>query len=657
MTISVLDTFQAWQQALESRGAAQRPLKNLRTALKLYVFEGLGLNTRPLKPADFEQFCDQWSVKQWVDALSKLPVESLVDQTVTESGQLLGVGQLCPSVQFGPSVMALFDRQFDAAVALRLTSRQTKRNYRAVLGQYLQWLVTQVWWQELFPPQLPELLPAVPRGLKRPRFRRQHSCYSLKTDQLPESLKEELAAFKDFRLTGGKQALKQRLRQQRSLGQHRESVHPRLNCVKEGSFEHKEKPFLLLFLGWCVNVRGEALAALSLDAVTDLEQLEDYVEWLVEQRHRTHCVGVQIVSIGIAVAKWKTYGQVQRRDWSDIPLIQELRELQSFFQEQYKKEQAAALTIKWKTKELTHAEARQAVQYLRQLCASHRSSISPKTGKRVRDHQRTDAVVVRAWMVHLIVKLLVYLPVRQQEIRQYRSGITLFRELETDGQPFYSALVTEHKLKSKTGEDRRYKLPAVLTQDLDDWLHIWRPKAVQAATSPALWLAFWGHEADSLEKLEQRLQAARANAPSYPSQSTPASIRRLEQRVSNLQKLIAARESAKANFETADPFFFRFGALGYRHKFGQPLESEGVYVMVRQSMATATEALFGRACWLNPHALRHVAAKHIRQIHGNKEALALLMGHSCKMADDYAKQILTDYEETLDVVDDWWKAP
>jgi hypothetical protein len=113
-------------------------------------------------------------------------------------------------------------------------------------------------------------------------------------------------------------------------------------------------------------------------------------------------------------------------------------------------------------------------------------------------------------MSHLIVKILVYLPVRQQEIRQYRADVSLFRELDPQGQPFYVALITDHKLKSKTGENRRYKLPAVLTQDLDDWLQLWRPKAVQAVTSPTCWLAFWGHQADSLEKLQQRLEAAQA---------------------------------------------------------------------------------------------------------------------------------------------------
>jgi hypothetical protein len=48
-------------------------------------------------------------------------------------------------------------------------------------------------------------------------------------------------------------------------------------------------------------------------------------------------------------------------------------------------------------------------------------------------------------------------------------------------------------------------------------------------------------------------------------------------------------------------------------------------------------------------------AKHIRQIGGDKDTLALLMGHSTKMGDAYAKQILTDYDETLGFVDAWWE--
>jgi hypothetical protein len=97
MTFSVLQTFSAWQQALGARGQSPLALKNLRTALKLYVFEAIKLNTRSLKPADFERFCDQWSIKQWVEALPKLLVEPLVDSAVAESGQLLSVGHRAPA--------------------------------------------------------------------------------------------------------------------------------------------------------------------------------------------------------------------------------------------------------------------------------------------------------------------------------------------------------------------------------------------------------------------------------------------------------------------------------------------------------------------------------------------------------------------------------
>jgi hypothetical protein len=37
----------------------------------------------------------------------------------------------------------------------------------------------------------------------------------------------------------------------------------------------------------------------------DLDRLEDYNEWLVKERQRTHSIGVALVQFAIAVTKWK----------------------------------------------------------------------------------------------------------------------------------------------------------------------------------------------------------------------------------------------------------------------------------------------------------------------------------------------------------------
>jgi hypothetical protein len=79
--------------------------------------------------------------------------------------------------------------------------------------------------------------------------------------------------------------------------------------------------------------------------------------------------------------------------------------------------------------------------------------------------------------------------------------------------------------------------------------------------------------------------------------------------------------------------------------------------MVNRAIATATLALFGEARWTNPHALRHIAEKHIRQIGKSHiaHAFGTLVGHSKQMGDEYAAQITSEYELTEDIVDNWWE--
>jgi hypothetical protein len=643
-TYSIHKTLQLWEQSLIERESNSALLKNLRSALKLYSFEGLGWETREMTKSVFERFCMKLSLEQWVQTL-------LQSQTNNEiEGEL--VLSLDSIAQFVNLALTSFDHQFDTAVTLGLTSPQTKRNYRSVLGRYLKWMVAQVWWYELFPQQLPEVLPEIPRGLQKPKFYRRGSLYGLRENQLPAHLVEELAEFREFRVTGGKKAFRKRLRQGKDIS---ESRRPKLTPVNESSFERNEWRFILLFLGWCVNVNGDSLNDLSLNHLIDLERLQDYVDWTVEERQRSHCNALHVVKVSIAIAKWRTYSKTQRRNWSDIPIIQDLRDLHGFCDEEYQREKLSNLEEKWSNKELTHAEARQVVQYLRLTCASHRGVVSKDTGKRIKGTKRSDVVIVRAWQTYLIVKLLVYLPVRQQEIRQLKLGSTLFRKVDENGHPFYVALITDHKLKSKTQKNRHYRLPSILTQDLDDWLGVWRPKAVQAVASRDKWLDFFGHKPQTVERLQRLLEAARKGRIRRSIKAPQRYRQDIERRTRSLQKLVAMRETAKSNLETSDSLFFRFGSRGDFENFGQPLSTSDVYNLFRRAFATATQALFGQVRWVNPHAVRHIAAKHVRKYHGNREALAILMGHSPEMADDYAEQIFSEYEATQDFVNHWWE--
>ncbi len=128
---------------------------------------------------------------------------------------------------------------------------------------------------------------------------------------------------------------------------------------------------------------------------------------------------------------------------------------------------------------MTHRQLEQVCQHLKQYCAPHTGKTCTSTGQRVRGTKRPGAVVVGVWQTYLIVTLLTYSPVRQQEIRQYDVKRTLFREVNHEGQPIYVARNIHHEGEHITGTTRDYCLPSVLTQDLDTWIQVYLPMVKQ----------------------------------------------------------------------------------------------------------------------------------------------------------------------------------
>jgi integrase len=249
---------------------------------------------------------------------------------------------------------------------------------------------------------------------------------------------------------------------------------------------------------------------------------------------------------------------------------------------------------------------------------------------------------------------LVYLPVRQQEIRQLQLGESLFRKIDEKGKPYYIAKITQHKNKSKTGKNRQYKLPDILTADLDDWINIWRPKAFEAVETLENWLKFFGHDLKDVERLQQRIEMAKQGYTEPRVKDIQKYIEGLEARLVALKNRIDAWPSAKANLLKNDKLFF---IQGSRHlqSFGKPLNVGNVHARVKTAISKATTALFGEPRWTNPHALRHIAAKHIRMIKGDTKALAELMGHSEVQGDEYANQIMSGLDWLSDFADNWWE--
>jgi hypothetical protein len=633
-----------WEKSIEDPNL----LKYLRTALKLYVLEGLGFQTKYMKPKEFAKFCDKLTLQKFMKQLEKLAEKDSSKDEKPENSLL------SPKENLKACVLEVFDQQFEAALALELVKESTKHNYRSATGRFCEFIVQQTWWQELFPPQMPEFIPKHPGLAKKKSTYKKLDNYSLPIDKWPAHAVKQYEGFKEFRLTGGKKALFQgawkhngELAGQRSR--------PKLSAIAPSTFEQEKKALTLVF-GWYVHIQGARVDQLDLELLTDANLLGDYTYWCTQERGRSHHTGVQVASVGIAIAQWKNINKSKRRNWSDIEVIQELRDFRSYCDEEYQEEKKKFEEEKWKDKELTHPEARQVVRYLRSCCATHHRRVDRSTGKHIKSHARPLSAVVWAWQVYLIVKILVYIPVRQQEIRQYELGKTLFRKLDALGRPYYEVVITEHKNKAKTGKNRKYKLPSILTADLDAWINVWRPKAVEAVQSLPAWLKFKGFKPERLEILQQRLDAAKRGEFERKVNNPQKYIENLERRILCIRSIIAAWETARTNVTNNNSLFFSFRSGNYLNIFGQPLSVESVWSLVITAISKATLALFGEARWTNPHALRHIAAKHVRLLKKDTKGMAAAMGHSEEQGDKYANQIMTESDLIDELIDSWWES-
>lgn len=366
-----------------------------------------------------------------------------------------------------------------------------------------------------------------------------------------------------------------------------------------------------------------------------------------------------MLDTSVPFAKLLNYEKSFRRDWSDIPIIFDLQDLHCEYREQYELEKNERGEEKWAHKEMTHEEARMIVRYLYECCARqirHVEILADDT-RRIGTRTRPSSSVVHAWQIYFIVKILVFCPVRQQEIRNLEIGKTIFRKVDEQGNPYYVVVLTEHKNFSKTGKIRHYKLPKIITKDLDVWLNVWRPVIEDAVKSPEAWLKFWGRKPNELEQTKQRIEAAKQGKVSVHVKIP------LERRIQNLQKVarglehrIAALDICRKNLESHNCMFLLLPNTE-PESYGKPIHQRSLHGMVVAAVAKASKALFGdeRVLWTNPHAFRHIADKHVRSIKGDVKTFDTYIGHSEKMGNEYAEQITSEYELTEGIADNWWE--
>jgi len=609
--------LQLWRKSRESQNIDVNFEKYLSIALRLYVFPELDPESKNIKAKEFTAYCSKLTVDKLKNAL--IIFECRTQTTIDR-------GDIC---------------------------FHTNDNYRSALKRFLNWMENQIWWQELFPLTLTNTDVAPYRQkFAAKRTRGKLAGYGLTRDELPPHLVKEIEEFKAFRLTGGKN-LRRSFHERRLSGEGR-GIRSQVKAIKPSTFSHDEQS-ILRFLGWYRQQYSGA--EWHLELLTDVNLLDDYTYWVTTERKVSHSTGINIVSTGVAIAKWLNYNKSTRRNWSDVPIILELQNLQSDYAEIYEQEKQQYEPKKWAEKKLTHPEVRQVVEYLHSLCAPNYGKHDQKTGDFLSHGKRSDSAIARAYQTFLLVKILVYCPVRQQEIRNLKLGETLVRKEDEHGNPYYVVKLTEHKLSATTGKPRHYKLPGILTEDLDMWVYKWRPRIEESVQTREAWAEFWGYGGDRVEGIKTRLEAARQGGVGEKvTKSVEEYIEQERQRLQGANNRIAAWEVAKKNLEGHNYLFFLL-ATHQPESFGTPHYVASIWRLVNRAIAGATQALFGLARWTNPHALRHIAEAHIR-LSGKSdiaEAFGTLIGHSKAMGDEYAEQVISEYDLTKDITNNWWE--
>ena len=618
-----------WEKTKKVRSTSLPKL--LKTAFKLYVFPEIGNEaTSHLSTDEFMDFCYE------IDIIS-----------------LKEIG-----------VLSAFDKAFKARAASGKVSSTTERNYRWALRKFFCWLYSQSWYQE----QLSR--PPPTGGLRRvyaeKRVARQYEgnrFYALKEEELPDQIRHSLDRYDFFWSHGNQSAnfeqsiegsidgalseLKSlRLKQAQEEVQHGTIlIRPVYRSLSKSTLKRYRQQFKA-FLGWCVHIEGYKLEEISFDWINHQSFYLDYIEWLIKNRNCSYSAAENLLMLSLSIAKYRTYHTSHKSDWSDVPLVRFIQHKLSEFRKLSNEEQVINQEEKWKEKEISHQQAREVADYLYQYCSQR--YVYPERTQQTR--RRSLSAFVASWQTYLIIKFLVYVPVRQEELRKLQIGTTLKLVQDSQGITRYAVRIKNHKRTGITGKPRYYPLPTILTRDLTTWIEEIRPLAINAPSNLDSWLTFWGHSLNNLNHLKQKLQLLESTGS-----LNEKSLRNTQNMIKGITGKLNALSNAQESASRCDHLFFTLGSR-YPAAFCQSWNANTLSNLVILAVSGATKALYGQPRYLNAHGFRNTGAKHLRVIgrEEDKEAFSALLGHSLQIDDDYAAVITNDFEVLEAFVDDWW---
>jgi hypothetical protein len=358
-------------------------------------------------------------------------------------------------------VLEAFDKAFEARITVGTVSAATKGNYRSAIGKFFTWLQAQDWYIEQSQLSVPEFQPKMVYAKRVPaKTYNGKRIYGFKEEDLTAEIRLDLERYEEFWSHDSHTADFIQLYSQQPLITQSERRTQRLRQAKEEASESayfltpvfkkvdtstqsQRREYILRFFGWCINIEGYDIKELSLELLTRKAFYHDYVDWLRQNRDCGATVGIKVLETIISIAKYKTFPDSKKVDWSDISLVEFLRNERNVFVEQSKKEYPEIQNEKWDKKEISHQQAREIVDYLYQFCAFKRLEIDAK-GKENLVKKDLSSVTYN-WQVYLMIKILVYAPVRQEEIRRLRIGSTLKLIEDSQGIVRYAVKLKEHK--------------------------------------------------------------------------------------------------------------------------------------------------------------------------------------------------------------------
>lgn len=343
-------------------------------------------------------------------------------------------------------------QHFEQATTVQLArgmSRGTMDNYKSALTRFIKWMESQEWYEEAsgindgkYAPRMRSKV-SVAQIVKGRRSHRA-SPYRISESDLTPKLIDELEQLKYF-LTSPE------------IPKRKDSP---LRLV---SFTRYQEA-IFSFLGWLTNVEGLPIDELSLDLMIDLDKLEDFIAWGINVKGNSYAWAQISGCAALNIAKWRYHKVSKKAMYRDIEVVELIR---SKLNELTRKRAKEPSRFNRSERLLTFEQCIKVVEYLKKCCAPSGFKTSHGAQK------RPEYAIMASWQKYLIIAILTYCPVRQRELRELEVGRTLFRESDCY---VVKLSANDHKTGSKTGKGREYRLPNHLTEDLDYWLNIWRPK-------------------------------------------------------------------------------------------------------------------------------------------------------------------------------------